>query len=135
MVDIIDMNGLRRCFEDLEERIDPAEEDRLAGSWLDFAGLRRHEAFFAPARRAQCPSRRPEEWPDVKINDCWDDAGMMVYHQIKACSDTLNRAGGELLSVRPNYGTGIIPSMYGASVLMLPREADTLPGAQSLPDR
>jgi hypothetical protein len=25
--------------------------------------------------------------------------------------------------------------MYGASVLMLPREADTLPGAQSLPDR
>jgi hypothetical protein len=45
---------------------------------------------------------------------------MMIYQQLRGVSDILADGGGELLSVRPNYGTGIIPSMYGAEIFIMP---------------
>jgi hypothetical protein len=122
--------NLSPYFEDLERRINPAEEARLASEWLTFADGRLKEGFFAPSRPKSPPGI---EWPLVNINDCIDDIDMMIYQQLKGCSDVLAVGGGELLSLRPNYGTGIIPSMYGAEVFVMPYKANTLPGARSLP--
>ena len=124
------MEQLTAYFSDLERRINPADEDRLAGEWLSFADGGLREGYFAPARQ---PSPPGISWPDVNINDCINDTGTMIYQQLKAVSDVLSGGGGELLSLRPNYGTGIIPSMYGAEIFIMPYETNTLPGARTLP--
>lgn len=41
---------------------------------------------------------------------------------------------GNLLNVRANYGTGIIPSMFGAEVYYMDDELDTLPCTKVLSD-
>jgi hypothetical protein len=117
-------------LEDLERRIDAAAEARLAAQWLSFADCELKEGVFAPSRPRSPPSL---DWPEVNINDCLDDIDLMIYQQLKGVSDILAEGGGELLSLRPNYGTGIIPSMYGAEVFVMPRETNTLPGARTLP--
>ena len=42
---------LESCLEDLEERIDPDEEDRLYQSWLDFIHDRCADVYFFPHRK------------------------------------------------------------------------------------
>jgi hypothetical protein len=117
-------------LEDMERRINSSDEERLAGEWLCFADCKLREGYFAPSRPA---SASGITWPDVKINDCIDDLDMMIYQQLKEASGVLAEGGGEMLSVRPNYGTGIIPSMYGAEVFIMPEWTNTLPGAKTLP--
>ncbi|MDR1586153.1 MAG: uroporphyrinogen decarboxylase family protein [Treponema sp.] len=117
-------------FENLERRVNTADEDSLSAQWLSFADCKLTEGFFVPSRPKSPPAL---DWPDVNINDCIDDVDMMIYQQLRGVSDILAEGGGELLSVRPNYGTGIIPSMYGAAVFIMPRETNTLPGARTLP--
>ncbi len=123
------MIELKRYFDDVEARIDQAQERRIAGEWLDFCALRCTDEFFSPARRP-APSRI--EWPHVCINAAFDDMELMLYLQLKGVSDMLAAGSGLMLSVRANYGTCIIPSMFGAEVFPLPDDADTLPGALPL---
>ncbi|MDR1318194.1 MAG: hypothetical protein LBJ90_01095 [Treponema sp.] len=122
--------NLSPYLEDLERRVNAEEEERLAGEWLSFADGELREGFFAPSRPGSPASL---DWPEVNINDCIDDIDLMIYQQLRGVSDILAGGGGELLSLRPNYGTGIIPSMYGAEVFIMPRETNTLPGARTLP--
>ncbi|MDR1575647.1 MAG: uroporphyrinogen decarboxylase family protein, partial [Treponema sp.] len=117
-------------LEDLERRICAADEESLAMQWLSFARCKLHEGYFAPSRPKSAPA---VTWPDVNINDCINDIDMMIYQQLKGVSDILSEGGGELLSLRPNYGTGIVPSMYGAEIFIMPRESNTLPGVRTLP--
>ena len=117
-------------LEDLQRRINAAEEDRLINEWLSFADCKLNEGFFAPSRTAK-PSAI--EWPGININPCLNDIDLMIYRELKAASDTLAGGGGELLCVRPNYGTGIIPSMYGAEIFIMPDETNTLPCTRTLP--
>jgi hypothetical protein len=122
--------NLSLYLEDLERRINRGDEDDLAAEWLSFADCKLEEGFFAPSRPKSASAL---DWPDVNINDCINDIDMMIYQQLKGLSDILAEGGGELLSLRPNYGTGIIPSMYGAEMFVMPYETNTLPGARTLP--
>lgn len=118
-------------LDDLESRIDPEEEEALAKDWLRFCDLKWPEPFFAPTRRPKPPAL---EWPRVFINDALDDPDLMVYSQLRMCSEKLADGIGELLCLRGNFGTGIIPSMYGAEVFVMPHEHDILPGSKPLPN-
>ena len=122
---------LEKYFEDVEARIDAAQEERVAAEWEAFCDLRCEDAFFSP-RRTPAPPKI--EWPRVLINHAFGDMELMLYTQLKTVSDMLEKGGGLLLSVRPNYGTAIIPSLFGTEVFYLPDEADTLPGAKHLDD-
>lgn len=118
---------LKPYLEDLERRIQPEEELRLEREWVEFAdgGCRRE--VFVPRR----PRREPSLfWPQVAVNDALEAYDLMILQQLKTCSENLRLGGGELLSVRSNYGTGIIPTMLGAEEFRMPREADTLPGCR-----
>jgi len=117
-------------LEDLQRRINGAEEDRLAARWLSFADCKLTEGYFAPSRP---PAKPAIDWPNLNINPCIDDIDLMIYRELKSVSDTLASGGGELPAVRPNYGTGIIPSMYGAEVFIMPDETNTLPCTRPLP--
>jgi hypothetical protein len=117
-------------LEDLSKRIKPTVEDRITAEWLSFADFKLKEGYFAPSRPVSPPVIN---WPEIDINSCIDNIDLMIYQQLKSVSDTLAGGGGELLSIRPNYGTGIIPSMYGAEVFIMPDETNTLPCTRPLP--
>lgn len=121
------MIDLRPYLEDLERRICPEEETRLEQEWIEFADGKCREDVFVPRRKKAEPSI---PWPHVMINDALESYDLMILQQLTACSENLRLGGGELLSVRSNYGTGIIPTMLGAEYFPMPYETDTLPGSR-----
>lgn len=84
-------------------------------------------SVFSPGRT---PRPSSLEWPQVVINQGFDDMNYMLYLQLKSVSDALASREGILLSVRANYGTGIIPSMFGAEIFRLEDRLNTLPGTR-----
>ena len=116
---------LEKYLEDLEERIDAAAETRLFNEWLDFTEGRFEGDLFSPSRRAAAPPG--VEWPVVLVNEAMEDFEAMALQQFGTCSATLANGGGELLCVRSNYGTSILPSLFGPELFAMDDEADTLP--------
>lgn len=123
--------GLNACAEDLARRIDPQQEKALLRAWLDFYEGRCGDDSFIPPARVAAPPKI--DWPDVHINDAQDDVDAMVLFELKKCSDVLARGGNALLNVRCNYGTGILPTLFGCELYTMPRETNTLPTARALP--
>lgn len=122
---------IRMYLEDLENRIDMEQEDKLLEAYLKFAKreLTGDRSYFAP-RRVPVPSKLV--WPDVNFNETFDDFDKMFYKQLIRCNMLLTEGKGELLSVRPSVGTALIPSMFGCEVKILPDEQDSLPGPLKL---
>ena len=116
---------------DLEARIDPAVEDALRAQWVDFADGRFGGDIFSPRRAAQSPAG--VEWPSVRVNAALDDFDSMALQQYADCSRMLAAGDGRLLCVRCNYGTGILPSLFGAELFVMDDETDTLPTTRPLP--
>ena len=83
-------------------------------------------------RTARAPRPAGVEWKPVLINDALEDDELMIYRELYSVHEKLRDGGGELLSVRSNYGTGIIPTMLGAKLFLAPREIDTLPAPYPL---
>lgn len=124
-------NRVLRLLEDIEERIDPAVEEDLDRQWLDFLYDRFDGVVFTPQRKKL--SAPGIEVPSININDAVDDYEMMLLHQFAAVSDSLNTPQQNLV-VRSNYGTGILSSLFGAELFMMPRENNTLPTTRSFND-
>jgi hypothetical protein len=125
------MDSLAIYLEDLEARIEEEEERRLYEAWRAFAdGTGQQEPFAAPRRR---PAPPRVEWPQVNMNDALTDDGQMLLREFKMCSDLLAGGSGSLMSVRANYGVGILPTVLGAEVFVMPRTADCQPNARPLP--
>jgi len=116
---------LRRCLEDLENRIDPAEEDALLEKWREFSEGRFTGRIFSP-RRAE---RRPPAvaWPAVSVNEALQDPEAMALQQYGGCSRCLAEGNGAPLSVRANFGSSIIPLLFGVEPFVMPGETNTLP--------
>lgn len=116
---------LRKCLEDLENRIDPGAEEELLGEWRGFSEGRFTGRIFSP-RRAE---RRPPavDWPIVGVNEALEDPVAMALQQYRGCSRCLAAGGGGPLSVRANFGSSIIPLLFGVEPFVMPVETDTLP--------
>ena len=124
---------LERCLQDLEERIDPEEEDRLLRAWIDFSAGRCRESTFLPRRRRANPPR--VDWPKVGINEALEDFDLMALQQYRAASEMLAQGGGQLLNVRCNYGSSIAPLLFGVEVFVMDPDLETLPTSRPLNDR
>lgn len=118
-------------LEDLEKRIEPETEEALRAQWKAFLDGRTDDAIFSP-RRSQ-PSPSDLDWPNVPVNDALDDPDLMVLQQLSLCSAELSAGSGAILNVRPNYGTGILPSVFGAEMFRMDPALNTLPGNLPLP--
>lgn len=113
-----------RYLDDLERRIDADVEQQLEAEWEDFTAGRFSGAIFSPERARECP---PEvEWPRVTVNRAQLDLDAMVLQQYGACSQLLASGGGSLMTVRANYGTGIMPTLFGAKLFVMDEEFNTL---------
>ncbi len=116
---------IKQYLDDLECRIDPGTEEQLLQEWTAFLEDRHANAIFSPRRPQYAPPGI--EWPDININDALNDFEVMALQQFKTCSDMLANGSGELLAVRCNYGTGIIPMLFGTELFVMPRDTNTLP--------
>ncbi len=119
-------------LEELESRLDTEVEEALEAEWRRFTMEGWPEPVFAPSRPAPNPPRRP--WPDVRINQTLEDYDVMALQQFGMCSRTLAEGGGMLLMVRCNYGTGILPSLFGAELFVMEEALNTLPTTRPLSD-
>ena len=118
-------------LEDLERRIDPAVEEDLSAQWKDFLyGRFDGELFTAKRKAVSAPGIEP---PAVHINDAIDDLELMLQHGLRDISIHLST---ENLNpcIRANYGTGIMTSLFGAELFMMPRATATLPTTRAFND-
>lgn len=123
---------LTRCLDDLERRIDPQVEGQLLQEWIDFSESRFHDGLFAPRRAKASPPQ--VKWPKVPVNAALEDHDLMALQQYDACSAQLESGSGLLMNVRSNYGTSIIPLLFGVEPFLMDEELDTLPTSQPFND-
>ena len=123
---------LKEFLTDLESRIDEAEENALFAQWYQFVHGNVAEKIFTPKRHPSPPSTI--DWPTVTVNEALDDFSAMVIQQLSACSALISTDTGALLAVRANYGTPIIPSLFGVSIARMADELNTLPASWPLAD-
>ncbi len=121
---------LEKYLEDLEERIKPDEEENLLSRWKSFWEGGVGDEAFIPRRELKNPPGI--EWPETSVNRALEDSAMMALQQLRVCSELLASGGGGLLNIRCNYGTGILPSVFGAELFMMREELDTLPTSKPL---
>ncbi len=110
-------------LEDIERRINPEVEDAYLGQWDDFVHGKFQGDIFLANRSVK--TKANYICPEVNINDALIDYEMMLVHQMQDVSHAL--AADNILTVRTNYGTGIMSSLFGAEVFTMPREINTLP--------
>ena len=118
-------------LEDIERRIDPETEEDLEKQWLDFTYGRFEGEIFCPNRKKlSVPSVEP---PFININDAIKDYDLMLRGQLAGVSGALNGTHNTLC-IRANYGTGIMTSLFGAEIFIMPYENNTLPTTRPLND-
>ncbi len=125
--------SLETCLDDLARRIDPDQEQRNQQQWRTFLDGNWPEPVFRPTPRTPAPPR--VDWPDVHVNDAQTDVTQMLLQQFGMVSDMLSAGGGGRLAVRCNYGTGILPSLFGCELFPMPRDTCTLQAVRPLSDR
>lgn len=118
-------------LDDLESRIDESVETALWNEWRGFLdGRRSAGGLFSPRRPKPLPPKI--SWPDVSVNDAFADPAKMLYQQFKGVSDVLAAGSGQLLCVRCNYSTAIMPSLFGTELFLMDPALNTLPTAKPL---
>jgi len=116
---------LEACLEDLERRLDVDQEERLLREWIEFSYGRFDGDIFCPERTRTAPPA--VEWPKVSVNEALEDLDMMALQQYGMCSAQVASGGGLLLNVRANYGTSILPLLFGVEPFIMDKETNTLP--------
>lgn len=122
-------------LDDLERRINAEEERTLLDQWMDFYGGKTKTDIFIAERKNRYPAR--VIWPKIVINEAIKSDGFdaMILRELKSVSDILEAGTDDIPCVRSNYGTGILPSVFGAGIFYLDDSADTLPTAVPLGGR
>lgn len=115
------------CLADLDARLDDQQELAKRQEWQRFLDDRWEGEYFTPSPRTPAPAS--VDWPAVHINDAIEDIDLMVLSELAGCSAALADGGRAPLNVRCNYGTAIMPLLFGCELFVMPRETSTLPTA------
>jgi len=117
-------------LEDLESRIQPEVEESLFQDWRRFTRGDFQGDIFSPSRSQSAPAAL--SWPHILVNDTLENQEHMALQQLEGCSTSLASGNGGILCVRCNYGTGILPSLFGVEPFLMARNLDTLPTNRAL---
>ena len=123
---------LRACLDDLEARIDPLQETELLAAWSAFAHGRFSGQVFSPKRDTASPPQ--VEWPKIRVNRALEDFDLMALQQYGSCSAMLESGCGHVMCVRSNYGSSIVPLLFGVEPFVMADEFNTLPTSRPLND-
>lgn len=119
---------LKKYLEDLEERINPQVEGDVIAQWQRFWNREITDDFFVPTR-TKSPSKL--EWPQINVNDAIEDKSfeLLLLQQLCGVNGALSDTVGVVPQIRANYGSNIMPSLFGVEVVMMERALNTLPGS------
>lgn len=117
---------IHKYLDDLESRIDMDQERKLLNDYYLFSDRKMTDRSYFKPEREPAPSKIV--WTPILFNETFDDYDKMIYKQLIRVNDQLSKGGGELLSFRSNFGTGLIPSMLGCEIRRMPDAQDSLPG-------
>jgi len=118
-------------LDDIERRIDPETEEDYRAQWKEFWDGNVSAPVFTPKRKKISPPG--VELQNIHINDALGDSMRMLDAQLISVSRALSSPSAAL-GMRANYGTGIVPSMFGAEIFEMPRDTNTLPTTKSFND-
>ena len=118
-------------LNDIEERIRPEVEEDYIAQWKSFWNGEVKDIIFIPKRKIL--SAPGTELKSININDALEDMELMLDMQLAGVSKALN-SPTSALSVRANYGAGIIPTLFGAEIFKMPRSTNTLPTVKAFSD-
>ena len=116
-------------LEDIERRIDPEVETDFENQWRDFLYDRFDGDIFIPDRKITTPHGTTVT--PININDAVADYDLMLRKELTTVSNALTSKTNSL-AVRANYGTGILSSVFGADIFIMPYENNTLPTTRIL---
>ena len=71
---------IRKYLEDLENRLDEQQEERLLADYYRFADRQMKDVSYFKPERVPAPSL--VEWEPVFFNDTFEDYDMMLYKQL-----------------------------------------------------
>jgi hypothetical protein len=112
-------------LEKLETAIDLDWERAKLQTWkqvLDFAPT---PGGFEVYRSSG--GQTPGEWPVIGINDAIADPARMLLRELQAAYGVICRRTYHIPNIRANYGTGILPSLFGVETFWMEDSLDTLP--------
>lgn len=116
---------LNQCLDDLETRIDESVEQDNRKAWVDFIEDRCDEdVFFPPTREPDPPSIN---WPRVTVNQAIREPEAMLIQQFAGCSGVLSSGSAARMCVRCNFGTNILPSLFGCETFFMDEQLSVLP--------
>lgn len=121
---------LNACLDTLENAIDLEWERVKLETWkriLDFEP--QPEPFSASSAVG---GSEAAEWPQIGINEAINDPEKMLLQQLRPVYQAACRHSYSALNIRCNYGTGILPTLFGAELFWMDDELDTLPTARPL---
>ncbi len=121
---------LERYIEDIENRLNDEEEQRLLDGWECWCKRENKEGFEAALCRSKSGSRL--EWPDVNINDTIGNDDLAIYRELKGVHGKLCAGSPYIHRIRGNFGVGNVASAFGAKPFIMPYAANTLPNVLAL---
>ncbi len=121
---------LQRYLAKFERLIDPDRAPQVDAAW------RRVYAFEplepAPRVRADVSAAPDKGWPVYPYNDTFADPARMLLDQLRAPFLHYQLSDLHPLNIRSNYGTVILPSVFGVDYRLT---ETSLPWAEHLPSR
>ena len=117
-------NYTKALLSDIESRIISEVEEDFTDQWKSFWNEEVNDIIFTPKRKII--SKPSAELKNININDAVEDLDLMLAMQLEGVSRALGSTDSAL-SVRANYGTGIMTSVFGAEFFLMPYEQNTLP--------
>ena len=121
---------LNPYLEDLESRIDEAAEQDLIAQYKNFW---EHGGANPEIPRRKHMAKPKINWEAMPVNHTLNNYDNMAYSQLCGVSKALASENGCILCMRANYGTGIMPSLFGAEIYVMDIRHDTLPTSRHLP--
>ncbi|MFI3237649.1 MAG: uroporphyrinogen decarboxylase family protein [Lachnospiraceae bacterium] len=118
----------RKLLEEIERCIVPEVEEQYMSQCDDFVHGKFSGDIFK-AKRMKLPTIQ-YDYQKLNINDALLDYETMLALEMQSVLRALEN--DKILSVRTNYGTGIMSSLFDAEIFTMPRELNTLPTTRPL---
>jgi len=124
------VSDLQAYLAKFDAMIDPAHYERIEEAYRDLFAWRERDS--APFLWSSLPPIPDEDWPDPPYNDTVGDPEKMLLSQLRPCFFHYQAGDDQPLCIRANYGTVILPSIFGAEWQLT---ETSMPWAHHLPDR
>ncbi len=118
------IGDLSKYLQDIEDRIDPAQEQQIREQWRSYAN-----GTATPSERnfVRVPKPSKIDWPQVTTNQALEDETLMLYNVYKGASNTLAGDKALFMTVRANYGIGILPNSFAGCRFFYMKNSGMLP--------